>query len=269
MTDATEALAESAPDDSSTSARTTPYLAANDGRRQFASDVDPRNREISYHFNSRGSQSKFGWQQRRASWEGFASQVLSHVERHDKEGPVYVPGHVMGETRSAKAVAYIDCLVFDLDVATREDFVAASDKIKSAGVACYIHSTHSHLSRLTRVHADEFKAFCVQQDLAPESAVAAQKFLRDKKRYPESIVASASVHVLMQQSASGVMTVLAHEPLFKLRVVFPLDRSYSVVEMMEQRKFSEADARARAYIWMLKTVAQEFGLAYDAACKDA
>ena len=63
------------------------------------------------------------------------------------------------------------------------------------------------------------------------------------------------------------MTVLAHEPLFKLRIVFPLDRSYSIVETM-QRGFSEADARGRVYLWMLKTVAEEFGLAYDTACKD-
>jgi hypothetical protein len=271
MTDVIEARAESAPaEERAHSPRSIakPYLAADEGKRKLASDIDPCSRVIDYHYNPKGAQTRFGWQARRAPYDAFVSAVLaSHREQAEKDGPVYVPGHVMGETRSAKAVSHIECLPFDLDVATREDLTAVVEKIKAAGLACYIHSTYSHQSRVTDVHAEEYKDFSVQEGLAPESAAAAQKYLREKKRYPESILASARAHMLMQPTASGVMTILAHEPLFKLRVIFPLDRSYSITEMM-QRKFSQADARGRVYIWMLKAVADEFGLAFDTACKD-
>jgi len=260
MTDVIEALAKCA-----SSARST--LAADEGKRRFASDIDPSSREINYHYNPKGAKNRFSWQAEVAAYDHFVSDVLSHREQAAKDGPVYVPGRLIGNERNVKAVAHIDCLVFDLDVATPNDLNLVSEKIQAWGLACAIHSTFSYQSGTTSVPTDQFHAYCAQMDFAPQSREGAKEYLREKKRYPESIVATASVRQPMQQTANGVVTVLAHEPLFKLRVVFPLGRSYSVVEVMK-RGFSEEDVRGRVYVTMLKTVAEEFGLAYDTACKD-
>ena len=72
---------------------------------------------------------------------------------------------------------------------------------------------------------------------------------------------------LARDTDGGVMTILGHEPMVKLRLVFVLDRPYKITEWLA-RGFSQEDARGRLWTAALETFAREFGLEYDTACKD-
>ena len=46
---------------------------------------------------------------------------------------MYVPGLIIGNERNAKAVATVDCLVFDLDVATPDDLDIVAGRLRRPG----------------------------------------------------------------------------------------------------------------------------------------
>jgi hypothetical protein len=150
----------------------------------------------------------------------------SHETRNEKDGACFVPGRIIGEARNAKAVSELDMLVFDLDRSSESEVERATAKIEAAGLFYYLYSTFNHESPETEVSYEDYEKFCLASLLDADCNEAARRFLLENKRYPESVVATARVIERMRNTNLGVMTVLGHEPMLKLRIIFILDRPY-------------------------------------------
>jgi hypothetical protein len=231
-------------------------------------DVDGASWQISYTHQPRSIKRAWGWTSRTTTLDAFCLDCLEHhEERYAKDGACFVPGRILGEARNKNAVAELHALGFDVDRSSWSEVTAVLAKIQAAGLFCIVYSTHNHESRETEIEYDSYQSFCITQGLNAESSEAASRYLFEVKRYPQNVVAAARLIEMARDTEAGVMAVLGHEPMVKLRLLFVLDRPYKITEWL-QKGFSQEDARGRLWTAVLETFAREFGLSYDTACRD-
>lgn len=235
---------------------------------QFRSDVDPNSREIFWCEHDRVVGSRFGWRHAQGSLGDLAARYFArHREQERKDGLCFLPGKMLGNERKAQAVEHVDLMVFDIDTATTEEADRVLERLKQSGLAYIAHTSFNHAVKETEVSADSFRGTCADWGIAPEDQTAAQRYLLEKKHYPLTVVESAHVAVPLRPTNLGMVTVLGHDPMVKIRLALILDRPYVIAEMME-RGFTEAHARGVVYDFVRNRVAAEFGIPHDASTKD-
>ena len=245
-----------------------PRTADSDAHRFAAAQNIDGSSQVTYAHQPRSIKRSWGWTSRATTLDAFCLDCLEHhQERHAKDGPCFVPGRMLGEARNKNAVVELHALGFDLDRSTWSEVTAALAKIEAAGLFCIVYSTHNHESCETEIEYDHYQRFCTSGQLNADGSEAARRYLLEVKHYPERAVSSARLVEITRDTDAGVMTVLGHEPMVKLRLLFVLDRPYKITEWL-QKGFSQEDARGRLWTAVLETFAREFGLSYDTSCKD-
>jgi hypothetical protein len=165
------------------------WLASNDAhpiRHQFASNLMPEDREVTWTQHKRILNTKFGWQACKGLYAEFRERHLARPdERACKDGSAFIPGNIIGSERQAKAVAQLDIMFFDLD---REDEQAAKEclaRITAAGLAYDAHTTYAHESEETEVSSEAYLAWAREHNLDEASVEAAMQF-RARRNTPQA-----------------------------------------------------------------------------------
>lgn len=188
---------------------------------------------------------------RSLTWPELASLLTSHSYGR-KDGTCIVPAVFSGLQRKKVDAVQIDTAFLDSDAGhTREEIVAALDRL---GIAAIVSSTHSHLTTLTSAKASHWNAFVAKFGDNERTATA---YLEQEKGYRPEIAAGAKV-----DSAEGDYAILRHQPCPKFRIAVKLLRPWRAADYPDQ------DAANDAWGERLKALAATLGLDCDESCRD-
>lgn len=194
-------------------------------------------------------------------FDGLLVVFADHRETDRKDGWCFVPALVAGDAgsrRHATSVTQVNMLVYDIDggmtVQEVEDILNAN-KVKAVA-----YSTHSHMTTTTNVKVDSYYNWAVRAGQAedPTSESMAAYLASVKKDRHNITVAPERVHI-----KGGFHYQLTHDPIAKIRVVFPLDEPIVIANLARTTK--EA---IETYKSIYFGVAQHFGFVIDTSTSD-
>lgn len=188
---------------------------------------------------------------RSLTWAELATLLTNH-SFGPKSGTCIVPAVFSGTRRSKADAVQIDTAFLDSDAGhSLAEIVGA---IQRLGVAAIVSSTHSHLTALTAVKANHWKAFL---HTFGDSDRAATAYLEQQKGYRPEIAAGATI-----DSVEGDHVILRHQPCPKFRIVIKLARPWRAADYPDQQTANAAWGER------LGTLAAALGLDCDESCTD-
>lgn len=208
-----------------------------------------------------------GPHQRAKAWERHALTLPEvfqlfeiHVSRAEKDGPAIVAGAIVGGERKGVAVERLSFLIFDVDGTQSIDKVR--ELTKATGKYALLYTTYSHLKTVEWVKTDSYSKWAARKHQppkhTPESVLA---YLKDNdKGYLTNVVVTEQP----QHTAEGVAIKVTHDPVHKIRVVFPLARDFV---MADSGGYTSAD-HIQEWKRIYAGVATAIGYDFDKACMD-
>jgi hypothetical protein len=193
-------------------------------------------------------------------------EYLMQFEVGPKDGNCILQGSLAeGGRRVAANMATNYIMLVDLD--TGEDIPAVKAKVKGLGLAAVWWTTHSHMKSETEVAQAALAAWCKKQGRAlpyddADLLAVALGYLLDEKRYHAPILEGATFGGI-RQTQSGVMYVINHGPMPKLRVMFFLKEPFKFATATSTQK-DRIDLWKKAY----EAVCEKLGVAWDRSCVD-
>ncbi|MDP3750087.1 MAG: hypothetical protein Q8Q88_23935 [Phenylobacterium sp.] len=182
---------------------------------------------------------------------GVLKLFCRHKESANKDTASLVLGALPRGPREVAAVISMAFVGLDIDTGLATEEMIS--RIKAAGLAAVLTSTHSHMKPETRVPLDSLVRWCRNNNLGDEpTPAAATQFLLQTKKYDPVFVQNVSVEVL--QGRAGREAVISHRPLPRWRVIVPLAEPYVIADNGP----TDAEGRAR---WRAipEAVARELG----------
>src|SRR6185437_12706664 len=128
----------------------------------------------------------------------------------------------------------LTCIGLDIDVGTPSSVVdAAIDKL---GCLAVRYTTHSAFATETEIKRDAvIKAY---PDDEIDSALM-QKFMREKKGLDATVADTIELLPEPEQDTDGRKVKIAHAPLLKHRVVFPLPVSFKLADFKTEKEAAD------------------------------
>lgn len=182
--------------------------------------------------------------------------LAQHPEDKKKDGWGFVPGDMVPGRRSDKAVRALYAVVLDCDL--DPDLDAVADAMAKSGKCCILYTTFTHLKDKTEIKRDELTKFAPDAD---HDADLVRRYLTEKKKWPAQLTEALEV-TGTEHTTDGIMVVVRHKPLAKIRVVFPLASPFEVKEFVS---LGEAKEKWEKIVF---AVAESLGVAgeLDATC---
>lgn len=184
---------------------------------------------------------------------------LSYFRAGKKDGPMFTQGSVVDNHRSKNSMQTMSLIAADVDNGRPIDDVIA--RVKAAGIAAAIVTSHSHGVASTEI---DFEEFCKWRgSLAPEfTDDEVQDFLRQRSKHHESVIASMS-RAERTRTRNGWVLNIVHGPMDKFRVVGVLNRwiDFDAYPTLQDAN-RDWSAAATGFGKML-------GIEIDKACKDS
>lgn len=200
------------------------------------------------------------WEKRSLTLKEVDELFEIHVSRADKDGPAIVAGTIMGAERKAVAVERLSFLIFDVDGTQSLDTVL--DLVDKTGKYAIVYTTYSHLKTTDWVKTDSYVKWAARKKQpekhTTESVLA---YLKDNdKGYLTNVTVSTGV----EHTPEGVAIKVTHDPVHKVRIVFPLARDWV---MADSGGYTTND-HIKAWKQTYAGVGEAIGLDYDRACLD-
>ncbi|TXH09779.1 MAG: hypothetical protein E6R03_16230 [Hyphomicrobiaceae bacterium] len=208
-----------------------------------------------------------GKHQRANVWEKKALTLTEvyqlfeiHVARSEKDGPAFVAGAIMGAERKAVAVERLSFVVFDIDGTQKLDDILKL--VEDSGKYALVYTTYSHMKTTEFVKTDSYSKWAGRKKQPPkhttESVLA---YLRDNdKGYLTNVVVSDKP----EHTNEGVAIRVTHDPVDKVRIVFPLARDFVMGESGGYTTAEQIHAWKQTYAG----IGQALGFDFDKACLD-
>lgn len=188
--------------------------------------------------------------------------VFQHEVSPQKDGWCFVPGVLAGGERKNTAVTQVDFLVFDIDCDMTVEELDA--KLDDLGMHAIMYTTYSHKTTTTLVATGAYakEAEAKQWPKTP-TLDSISAYLKEKgKDHLTNITFDAKTDV--QHGGDGIFWVVHHDPIDKMRIVFPLKKPIVLMDL------DVVTSQALAiYTSIYKGVGDAIGLPYDPACADA
>jgi hypothetical protein len=184
------------------------------------------------------------WKRQETVVGAVMTRFLGHAEGK-KDGEAWVLADIADGCRSASGVQAIYAVGLDMDGGHRTGAEIDAD-VAAMGCMAVRYTTHSHLSRQTRLKRDRVtewarkQGFAVTPDHADPALLSA--YLRQVKGYADQIAATAEL-TETAHTAAGIELVVSHAAIEKHRLVFPLSRPFRIAEQGATQR--EAHAKWR------------------------
>jgi hypothetical protein len=203
------------------------------------------------------------WDQRREVDREFLEAIFTtYREDGKKDGPCFVPGTFVGNERKTNAVDKIDFLVYDVD--GRQTYEELEAIMEAAGVYGFIYTSFNHLTTKTEIAVDHYIRWAKKNDLpereASEDDVIA--YVADKANRKDHLT-NAKCDMKIKQTENGQVFVITHDPLPKMRVVIPLNKTIVTAELAIGSKGATAEYKS-----IYHGVGGALGIDFDTACED-
>jgi hypothetical protein len=203
------------------------------------------------------------WDKQREVDRDFLEAIFStYRDDGKKDGACFVPGTFVGNERKTNAVDKIDFLVYDVD--GRQTYEELEAIMEATGVYGFIYTSFSHLTTKTEIAVDHYIRWAKKQGLpereASEDDVIA--YVADKANRKDHLK-NVKCDMKIKQTENGQVFVLTHDPLPKMRVVLPLNKTIVTAELGIGTKGATAEYKS-----IYHGVGRALGIDFDTACED-
>jgi len=194
---------------------------------------------------------------RNPAWGFSRHPVAAH-----KEGACFVLGEGIDHSRKAKAMKTVSALGLDIDSGAPLNTVL--DKIADLKLFALVYTSFNHGRSGLQVKRDEvLRKLRIKTDPTIEQV---REYLRihSKARYEESFLDSLSILSAKKQVKAGVVIDLDSTPLEKYRIVLPLAKSITIIDLAESH-----DEALKVFEDTVTGLAQNLlGIHLDSSCTD-
>lgn len=185
-----------------------------------------------------------------------------HLTRKAKGFFPIVFGKSAGKDRTANAMVTQECMT--LDVESGDFYLDAVDRAAKLGIACIAYTSFNDQTEKSHVERDKVLAW---MDKAGREGDPTDDDVREwmaaSGKYRPEHVASVRIATPYIHTPKGVMIEIAHNPLDKFRMVFPLDKPVEIGRIARKVR----DGRD-LYKRKLLGLAAKLGLVIDESCID-
>lgn len=193
------------------------------------------------------------------SLDELESYLGQHAAQRQKDGKFFVPGTLVEGTRKKNAISTISCLVYDID--GTNSIKDVDKKLDDAGYRAFLYTTYSHGTAVTIVKPKAYEAWAKKANQSKRPNVESMK------RYLDSINKGYLTNIKCDgkttHAKDGVVYVVPHDPVDKMRVVFPLEKPIVLSELS-----AVTEQMINIYKSIYHGVGNTLGIKFDAACSD-
>lgn len=204
------------------------------------------------------------WQEKTLSMSDLGDLFIGgHAPRDSKDGLCFVSATLLDGKRNLKSVNEVYLLVYDIDGAQSLDEVR--EIVGAADVTAFVYTTYSHKSTRTYILTDHYEKWAKQAKVPTTPSLNNLKqYLEAKGKSHLSNIKWDDVNGAWERVADiGNCYVVDHDPVDKIRVVFPLDKPIVV------SKLGSTNAKCNdAYKAIYHGVGQKFNFDFDPSCSD-
>jgi len=217
-------------------------------------------REIEIGYSNLGEKTRSGrWKSIKVTINDLIVRQLSQHKEGEKGGSCFTQGALLDGQRRANAVPTLDLCVLDLD--TGVSISEIRQKLQDLGLFGLLYTSHSNGKPITKIRKDALIKW-VGGDVTDPTVEQVSAYLQEVRRYQSSVLEGAEL-VGTKHEADGVMVMVRHKPLCKLRVVMVLQNQYVVAERGSTQRDALAEWRER-YLGVSKLL----GAYADRSCTD-
>lgn len=214
----------------------------------------PSSLQITLAGAKRSSVSSGDWFNRTFSLQQLQDVLTTH-RTGEKEGQCILQGSVMAQTRTKSTMVKIPIIVIDVDNGTSVELI--KQKVKSTGLYCIWHTTHSHLKTTTEVKRDDWVRFTENNE-----DPTLYNYLVKEKRYIDEIARTAEIVNEFAETPGGFKVIIEHDPMEKSRWLFMLSKPW------ELKNYKNARDAENAWKDAYRNFASYIGVVFDKSCVD-
>jgi hypothetical protein len=199
------------------------------------------------------------WTLQSLAFDQFVDLFSNHRPDRNKDGPAFVPGSLVGTSRKKEAVAILYFLVYDVD--GKQSLAEVSEKVALTGKYAHIYTTYSHRKAKTFIKSDHYHNWATKNGLPTEHTE--ENVLRYLQEHDLSHLKNVVFSERMQHTADGLSIFVEHDPLDKMRIIFPL----KVPFVFANNGHTSAQS---IQVWkrFYHGVGNAIGLDFDVSCAD-
>jgi hypothetical protein len=199
------------------------------------------------------------WTLQSLTFDQFVDLLSNHRPDRIKDGPAFVPGSLIGTGRKKEAVAILYFLVYDVD--GKQSLAEVSEKVALTGRYAHIYTTYSHRKAQTFIKSDHYHNWATKSGLP--TAHTEENVLRYLQEHDLGHLKNVVFHDRMKHTADGLSIYVDHDPLDKVRIVYPL----KVPFVFANNGHTSAQA---IQVWkrFYHGVGRAIGLDFDVSCAD-
>lgn len=164
--------------------------------------------------------------------EDLIGLFADHRETDKKDGLCFVPAVWAGERRHAQSVTHVNFLVYDIDGGmTVDEIEAILDAHRAKAIA---YSTFSHMIPYSMIKVDAYEKWAVRAG-EPEDPTddSMKSFLASVKK---DHLQNVKFDLERDHTKDGIQYRLEHDPIAKVRIVFPLEKPIEIVKLARTTK---------------------------------
>jgi hypothetical protein len=202
-----------------------PSLDKSDGDTIQESPPEKDEPKLIFSINKQGAETNQPWYAERDTWDGWLDGFKDWEVRGSKDGRAFVPGKMLPGSRGKRNATMVEsnhALVYDFDgEMTWEEVYAICDK---SGLNFYLYTTYSHRGTRELVQTDQYYKWAEKSKgefpVSPTRA-SVESYLKANHR-GHLVITGCDPDAYVRVPDKGNAYVAEHQPVDKLRVVFPL-----------------------------------------------
>ena len=166
-----------------------------------------------------------------STWSGTYEDFLAKATKFQtgaKDGQAFLQGCLAdgAPTRSKKTVRELHVLMLDME--TGQPVREVAEAIKALGLAAFVYSTHSHMTRTSEISLEDWERWRKADGRKGEATAAdAADYLVDVKKVRREILRDLQLGNL---SANGTKRIVSHEPMPRCRVCLLLSEPFNITD---------------------------------------
>lgn len=191
--------------------------------------------------------------------QGILKVFRVHVEAERKDGPCFMSGHLLGERRLAVSVPQVDCLVYDIDGTQTWQEIDAS--LDAGRIVAVLYTTYNHLSTTTEIQTTAYSKWAarVGEREIPDLDAMLKYLAQNKKGHLKNVTLRDGT----EHTSDGVVYVVTHAPVHKVRIVIPLARPIVIKNLAP-----DTERAIQVFKSIYHGVGEALGLKFDVSCSD-
>lgn len=205
--------------------------------------------------SKRGSAGQGEWDRLPIANLSKLEELLTTHRVGSKDGRCILQGTVFGKSRAKNAMDNLSIIGIDVDNGTPIKELLA--KVQDAGLYCIWYTTHSHMKTTSDVSRDDWNKWCEKNNTTD-----VYTFLRNEKRYTESVARSAYISNDAKGAERGLVVEFTHIEMEKARLFFILANPW------DHRSFPNSKIAVESWTKAYKNFAAWIGIEIDKSCVD-